>query len=66
MAIVRKHVNARLRLTDEYDVVQTFNRVKPGISEENVSTLMQAIMMIRSSPIDGALMTVTEQLTEDE
>lgn len=68
MTLANEHVNVRLRLAhkteDETNVVQSLNQVRRDIQPNEVSTLMQAIMMIRMAPLNSALMTVTDHLVQ--
>jgi len=66
MNVASKHVNSRLRITDpERKVIKTFNRIRPTLAAGDASALRQAVMLVTTLPVSGALFTITTELVEE-
>ena len=68
MAIVNRHVNARLQATNATsDVIQTFQRVRPGLRNDvlAVESMLGAVAMIQGPGVAGASLTITTALEEE-
>ena len=65
MAVQSTHVSASLRLLDdERKGLGTLGRVRPDLTPENVSVLMQGINAIREKQAVNAALTIAAELKE--
>ena len=65
MAVQSTHLTASLRLLDsEHKGLGTLSRVRPNLTRENVSALLEGVNAIRVSQATNAALTIQTELSE--
>ena len=67
MAVQSTHLSASLRLQDsDRRGIGTFGRVRPDLTAENVSTLLEGVNGIREAHAASAALTIQSELSETD
>ena len=66
MAVISRHLSGSLRLTDNMDdVIHSYHRIRPNISETQVASFLSAVSLLRGHQNGNAFLTITTELVEE-
>lgn len=66
MAVIGKHLSGSLRLTDNVDeVIHSYHRIRPNISEAQVTSFLSAVSLLRGHQNGNAFLTISTELVEE-